>query len=134
MATFGDNGLAPYSAMLMLAAAAFLSSPFFVLFFTTFPIVGAAGKLGGYLSGSKMQHLLGLGGGILWGTGMLTALLWAAAPRITQPSLLIQYILSNGAVLVAAAWGVLAWHEFSGSGQRVRMLVSGMMVACSWRA
>ena len=45
-----------------------------------------------------------------------------------SPARLIQYVLSNGALLVAAAWGLLAWHEFRGAGDRVRMLAIGMMV------
>jgi glucose uptake protein len=126
--TTGDNGLSPYSALGLLAVAAFLSSPFFVLFFTTFPIVGAAGKMGGYLTGTKMQHLLGVGGGMLWGAGMLSSLLMAVAPRGVLPGGLILYSLSNGAVVVAAAWGVFVWREFREAGERTRMLVTGMMV------
>ncbi len=126
--TGGDNGLAPYPAVMLLSVAAILSSPFFVLFFTTFPVASIAGSPSGYLAGSGKQHLLGVAGGILWGVGILTALLMAAAPRNTQPSALVQYILSNGALLVAVAWGLLAWHEFRGGGDRVRMLAAGMVV------
>ena len=59
---------------------------------------------------------------------MLTSLMTAGAPRNVQPSALIQYVLSNGALVVAAAWGLLAWREFRGGGDRVRMLATGMMV------
>jgi glucose uptake protein len=126
--TSGENGLAPYSAVLLLAVSALVSAPFFVLFFTTFPVTGAAGSIRGYLDGSKRQHLLGLTGGILWGTGMLSSLLVAVAPMEAQPGALIQYPLKNGALLVAAAWGLLAWGEFRGSSERVRMMVAGMLV------
>lgn len=126
--TSGENGLAPYPAVLLLSVAAILSSPFFVLFFTTFPVATAAGSPAGYLAGSLKQHLLGVAGGIMWGAGILTALLAAAAPRDAQPSALIQYVLSNGALLIAAAWGLVAWHEFRGGGDRVRMLTAGMVV------
>ena len=127
-ATGGDNALAPYSAVMLLSAAALVSSPFFVLFFTTFPVVSTAGMPSGYLAGSGKQHLMGLAGGIVWGTGMLTGLMAEIVPRDAQPSALIQYVLSNGALLVAAAWGLLAWREFRGGGDRVRMLATGMMV------
>lgn len=127
-ATSGDNAVAPYAAMLLLSVAALLSSPFFVLFFTTFPVVSTAGLPSGYLSGSGKQHLLGLAGGVLWGAGTLAALMTAVAPREAQPSALIQYVLNNGALLVAAAWGLLAWQEFRGGGDRVRMLAIGMIV------
>jgi glucose uptake protein len=127
-ATGGDNGLAPYSAMLLLSVAALISSPFFVLFFMTFPVVSTAGMPSGYLAGSGKQHLLGLAGGILLGVGMLTGLMATVAPQEAQPSALIQYALNNGALLVAAAWGLLAWQEFRGGGDRVRMLAAGMLV------
>jgi len=127
-ATFAENGLAPYSTVLLLSISALLSSPFFVLFFITFPITASAASGGGYFSGSAKQHLLGLAGGLLWTAGMLSTLLVAGAPATEQPNPLIQYVLSHGALLVAAAWGLLAWHEFRGTNERVRMLVTGTLV------
>jgi len=127
-ATGGDYALAPYSAMMLLSVAMLPSAPFFVLFFTTFPVVSTVGRPSGYLSGSRKQHVLGLLGGVLCGAGLLTGLLAAAAPQDAQPSALIQYGLSNGALVVAAAWGLLAWHEFREGGHSVRMLAVGMMV------
>jgi glucose uptake protein len=126
-ATSGDNPLAPYPAVLLLSIAALFSSPFFVLFFITFPVVSTGGA-DGYFSGSAKQHLLGVAGGILWGAGMLAALLVAVAPQAAQPAASMQYILNNGAFLVAAAWGLLAWHEFRGGGHRAGMLAAGMAV------
>jgi glucose uptake protein len=126
--TFGENGLAPYSAVLLLSVGALLSAPIFVLFFITFPVSGDSA--GGYLSGKAKQHLLGLAGGVLLGGGMLSGLLSAGAPAGLQLSPLPQYALSHGAFLLAAAWGLLAWREFQGSGDRVRMLVTGMLVLC----
>jgi glucose uptake protein len=126
--TSGENGMAPYSAFLLLGVSALLTSPFFVLFFTTFPLAGTAGSPGSYFAGSKKQHLQGVAGGILWGAGMLTGLLTAQAPRDTQPSAWIQYVLNNGALLVAAAWGLLAWREFRDAGHRANMLAAGMVV------
>jgi glucose uptake protein len=124
----GDNALAPYSAMMLLSIATLLSAPFFVLFFITFPVVSTGGGPSGYLSGSGKQHVLGLGGGVLYGAGVLTGLLAAVAQQDAQPSALIQYVLSNGALVVAAAWGLLAWREFREGGHSVRMLAVGMMV------
>jgi hypothetical protein len=128
-ATTGDGSLAPYPAMLLLAVAALVSSPFFVLFFTTFPLASTAGMPSGYLAGNVKQHLMGVTGGIICGAGILTSLLAAGAPQNVQPSALIQYVLNNGALLVAAAWGLLAWQELRGGGDRVPILAVGMMVS-----
>jgi glucose uptake protein len=127
-ATSGENGLAPYSAVLLLAVSALLSSPFFVLFFITFPVGGTAGNVGSYLSGTVKQHLLGVAGGVFWAAGVLSGLLAAGAPSPARLNPLIQYGLSHGALLVAAAWGLLVWHEFRGATVRVGMLVAGMLV------
>jgi hypothetical protein len=59
---------------------------------------------------------------------MLSSLLVAVAPMDAQPGALIQYPLKHGALLVAAAWGLLAWREFQGASERVQMLVLGMFV------
>lgn len=127
-ATFGDNGLAPYSALVLLSISAILSSPFFVLFFTTFPVASVAGSPKSYLAGNKKQHLLGVAGGIVWGIGLLTGLLASTAPRNLQPGFSTLYSLNNGALIVAAGWGLLAWRDVQGAGDRVRMLSIGMMV------
>ncbi len=74
------------------------------------------------------QHRMGVTGGILWGAGTLCALMATLTPKDAQPSALIQYVLSHGALVVAAAWGLLAWQEFRGGGDRVRMLAAGRMV------
>jgi len=124
----GDGGLAPYPALVLISVAAVLSSPFFVLFFATFPVTGAAAMPSGYLAGSAKQHLMGLAGGVVWGAGLLTSLIVAGAPSTAQPSALIQYILSNAAPLVAIAWGLLIWRELREGDHRVQMLAAGMVV------
>jgi glucose uptake protein len=130
-ATSGENGLAPYSSVLLLAISAVLSAPFFVLFFITFPVTAAGAP--GYFGGTGKQHLLGLAGGILWGAGTLSYLLMAGAPVNAQPGAsvqnsVIQYMLAHGPVLVAAMWGLLAWKEFRGASQRSHLMVAGMLV------
>ena len=60
--TSGENGLAPYSAVLFLSVAALLSSPFFVLFFTTFPVATIAGSPHWVLSRERQATPAGLGG------------------------------------------------------------------------
>ena len=66
-----------------------------MIFFTTFPVVGTSAGVRGYLAGNMKQHLLGVVGGILWGTGMLSTLLIIAAPQNAQPGALYQYPLNH---------------------------------------
>lgn len=124
----GEGGLAPYPALALISVAVVVSSPFFMLFFTTFPVSGAAAMPSGYLAGSAKQHLLGLAGGVILGAGLLTSLIVAGAPSTAQPSALIQYILSNAAPLMAIAWGLLVWRELREGDHRVRMLAAGIVV------
>lgn len=131
-ATSGENGMAPYSAALLLAAGAFFSAPVFVLFFATFPVAGAPATVRGYLDGTKKQHFLGVAGGIVWTTGLLGGLMVSAAPAVAQfsaaPQYLLGHALNQAALLVAAAWGLLVWREFRGTSTRVHMLIAAMLV------
>jgi glucose uptake protein len=131
-ATGGENGMAPYAATLLLAAGAFFSAPVFVLFFATFPLAGAPATVRGYLDGTRRQHFLGVAGGVAWTTGLLGSLMVSAAAPIAQFSGVAQYLLgralSEAALLLAAAWGLLVWREFRGTSTRVHMLIAAMLI------
>ena len=53
------------------------------------------------------KHLAGLGGGLIWGMGMIALLIGSK-----QAGDAVSYGLSQGATIVSVLWGLFAWHEF----------------------
>jgi len=52
------------------------------------------------------QHMLGLAGGAIWCTGMVTSLAAASAPAEARAGAVAAYLLAQGFALVAALWGI----------------------------
>ncbi len=125
----GETALSPYGAALLFGGGILLSSLLYTPFFLNFPVQGNPLQLGAYLNGTKRQHFWGFLGGFLWMAGTLAAYLAASVPAATQP--VVSYALLQGAPLVAALWGLLAWREFQGTAVRVKMLMTAMLVLYS---
>jgi glucose uptake protein len=124
----GDNGVGPYGLAALIGAAMFFSTLLYVPFFVNFPVKGEPVQVRGYFQGTKKQHFLGIFGGILWMVGLTAALVAAAAPAPVQTPPALAFALFNGAPVLAALWGVLAWREFKGSAQNVNMLLWAMFI------
>ena len=71
------------------------------------PVEGPPLQYSDYLKGDYKSHLTGILGGIIWCVGMSFSIIASdkAGPAIS-------YGLGQGAVLVAAIWGVFIWKEF----------------------
>jgi glucose uptake protein len=117
------NTLGPYSVAVFLTLGALLSCFVWNIYFMKKPLVGEPVNFSGFFSGPPSGHLLGLAGGIIWGTGMVFNL---AAASFTGVA--ISYAIGQSAPMVAALWGLLAWREFAGSGSRARMYLALMFV------
>jgi glucose uptake protein len=87
------------------------------------PLVGEPVSFSGFFSGPRSGHLLGLAGGVIWGTGMVFNLVAASFTGVA-----ISYAIGQSAPVVAALWGVLAWKEFAGSGTRAKVYLALMFV------
>jgi len=124
----GDNGVAPYGLALLFAAGIFGCTIVLAPFFFNFPVAGPPIKLSDYFSGSAKQHLLGLSGGILVGFAFLTGMLALAAPTAFRAEALPSYLLSQGAPVLAVAYGMFVWREFKGAGERIRLLFLLMLI------
>jgi len=121
--TTRGNALTPYSSVVFLTLGALLSCFIWNLYFMRKPLVGEPVKLSGFVSAAPSGHLLGLLGGIIWGTGTVFNVV---AGKST--SFAISYAIGQSAPMVAALWGVLAWKEFAGSGSRARIYLTLMFV------
>ena len=117
------NTLGPYSVAVFLTLGALLSCFVWNIYFMKKPLVGEPVSFSGFFSGPPSGHLLGLAGGVVWGTGMVFNL---AAASFTGVA--ISYAIGQSAPMVAALWGLLAWKEFAGSGSRAKIYLVLMFV------
>jgi glucose uptake protein len=117
------NALGPYSVAVFLTLGALLSCFLWNIYFMKRPLVGEPVNFSGFFSGPPSGHLLGLAGGLIWGTGMVFNLVAASFTGVA-----ISYAIGQSAPMVAALWGVLAWKEFAGSGTRAKLYLALMFV------
>jgi len=110
--TAPDPGkLTPYSAVFIFSLGVFLSNFLWNTIFMYRPLSGEPVTYGDYFQkGNLRLHLIGILGGVIWCLGMFFSIL---ASDVAGPA--ISYGLSQGATMVAAAWGVFVWREFAGA-------------------
>jgi glucose uptake protein len=117
------NTLGPYSIAVFLTLGALLSCFIWNIYFMKHPLVGEPVSFSGFFKGPICGHMLGLLGGIIWGTGMVFNLVAANFTGVA-----ISYAIGQSAPMVAALWGVLAWKEFEGAGSRAKLYLALMFV------
>ncbi|HTE90581.1 MAG TPA: GRP family sugar transporter [Terriglobales bacterium] len=117
------NTLGPYSIAVFLTLGALLSCFLWNIYFMKKPLVGEPVDFSGFFKGSSSGHMLGLLGGVIWGTGMVFNLVAANFTGVA-----ISYAIGQSAPMVAALWGVLAWKEFAGAGTRAKVYLALMFV------
>ncbi len=124
LAKAGDNGMGPYSVGLVFAAGVFASTFLLNLFLMNLPVQGQAVEILDYFKGRATQHLLGLLGGALWFSGMISSLVVAAAvAKDAQIGPAAGLALRQGATMIGALWGLLVWKEFQNADVRVKTLI-----------
>jgi glucose uptake protein len=115
--------LGPYSIAVFLTLGALLSCFIWNVYFMKKPLVGDPVSFSGFFRGPASGHILGLLGGVIWGTGMVFNLVAANFTGVA-----ISYAIGQSAPMVAALWGVLAWKEFKGAGGRAWTYLTFMFV------
>jgi glucose uptake protein len=124
----GDLGLGPYAVAAVFAMGVFLSTFVFNVFLMNLPVEGEPLEVLDIFRSTPREHLLGVVGGALWCTGLVTSLLAASAPAEAHLATVAGYLLARGFPLIAALWGILLWKEFKGSDLRVKTLVVFMFL------
>lgn len=114
----------PYSAIVLFATGIFISNFLFNTVIMRVPVQGAPVSYSDYFSGGFKSHITGVLGGIIWCTGMAFSIIasGSAGPAVS-------YGLGQGAVLVAAIWGVFIWREFKSAPDGTHSLLY-IMFAC----
>ena len=119
-AKHGDP-LSPYSAAVFLTLGALLSCFIWNIYFMKKPLVGEPVNFSGFFQTSVSNHLLGLLGGVLWGTAMVFNLVAANFTGVA-----ISYAIGQSAPMIAALWGVFVWKEFAGAPGKAKAYLGGM--------
>jgi hypothetical protein len=128
MGSQGEAGVGPYGVALLFAGGILVSTAIINPFFFNFPVAGNPIGLTDYFKGTGKQHLLGFLGGVIVGVGFLAGALALSAPVAARAAAMPSYALSQGAPILAVAWGLLAWREFKNAGERSTLLFRLMWV------
>jgi len=107
------NALTPYSVAVFFTLGALLCCFVVNVYFMKRPLVGEPVRFGDFFRASGRDHLLGLLGGLIWGTGTVFNFVAASFTGVA-----ISYAIGQSAPMVAALWGIFVWKEFAGSGGR----------------
>lgn len=111
--------LTPYTAVFVFSVGVFLSNFLWNTFFMYRPVSGKPVTYADYFNkGNFRLHAIGILGGVIWCLGMFFSIL---ASDLAGPA--ISYGLSQGATMVAAAWGVFVWREFRGAPRGTNQLI-----------
>lgn len=118
--------LTPYSAIVLFALGIFLSNFLFNTVLMRKPVQGLPVSYGDYFKGNFKSHATGILGGGVWCIGMSFSIIASdkAGPAIS-------YGLGQGAVLIAAIWGVFIWKEFRNAPRGTGFLLYTMFICFS---
>jgi glucose uptake protein len=118
----GEIGLGPYAIAFVFAIGVFISTFVFNVFLMNLPVEGEPLEVLDIFKSTPKQHLLGIAGGVVWGTGMVTSLAAAGAPVEVRMTAGAGYFMAQAFALVAALWGILLWKELKGGELRIKAL------------
>jgi glucose uptake protein len=123
MAKAGETGLGPYAVGLIFCLGIFCSTFIYNLYFMNLPVQGPPIEVRDYFGGRPRQHLFGVLGGVVWAAGTIANFAAASAPQEVQVGPAVSYAMGQGATMVSALWGIIAWKEFAGSDAKVKALL-----------
>jgi glucose uptake protein len=115
--------LTPYSISVFFTVGALLCCPIVNVYFMKKPLVGDPVDFAGYFTAGTANHLWGLFGGFIWGTGGVFN--FVAGGKL---GVAVSYAIGQSAPMVAALWGVFVWKEFAGAGGKAKGYLAGMFL------
>ncbi len=124
----GESGLGPYSCVFLFMAGLFVTTLVYNLFLINLPVEGEPVELIEYFRMRFTDHLLGVLAGMMLCTALAAELISEGGPPEAQVGTVMTYGLKQGAMLVAALWGVWVWKDFRDAGGRVRGMVTAFTV------
>jgi glucose uptake protein len=116
--------LTPYGTAVAFTAGAFLSCIVVNGYLMKHPIVGQPVAFSGYFQARGIDHVWGLLGGLIWGTGGVFN--FVAGGKL---GVAIAYAIGQSSPMVAALWGIFVWKEFEGAGGKAKGYLAAMFVS-----
>lgn len=116
--------LTPYTVAACFTIGALACCFVFNVYLMKSPVVGEPLSFSGYVTAPGSYHALGLIGGAIWGIG--TVFNFVAASLV---GVAISYAIGQASPMIAALWGVLAWHEFRGANRKAKLYLAGMFTS-----
>jgi glucose uptake protein len=113
--------LTAYSIAFFFTFGAFLCCFVVNVYFMKNPLVGEALDFSGYFKARPADHLLGVLGGVIWGTGGVFNFVAAGLVGVA-----VSYAIGQSAPMVAALWGVFVWKEFRGANATAKTYLVAM--------
>jgi glucose uptake protein len=115
--------LTPYSVAVFFTLGALACCFVVNVYFMRRPLVGEPVDFRDYFRQRPFDHLLGLSGGVIWGTGAVFNFVAAGFTGVA-----ISYAIGQAAPMVAALWGVFVWNEFRGARPSAMKYLTAMFV------
>jgi glucose uptake protein len=115
--------LTPYSVAVFFTLGAFICCFVVNVYFMRKPLVGEPVDFRDYFRQRPVDHVLGLLGGAIWGTGAVFNFVAAGFVGVA-----ISYAIGQAAPMVAALWGVFVWKEFRGANNTAKKYLAAMFV------
>jgi len=120
--SFPENGkMGPYGAVACFAGGVLLSNLLFNTIIMKRPVQGCPLVWSDYRKGSAKNHIMGMLGGMIWGTGLMLSMLSAG-----KAGFAISFGLGQGNAMIAAIWGVFIWKEFRNAPAGTSKFIYGM--------
>jgi glucose uptake protein len=114
----------PYSAVVVFAAASFLSNFIYNSYIMKHPFKGKPVTYRGYFAkDTGKDHLIGIIGGMINATGTTFNIIASGMVGAA-----VAYALGQSNPMIAAIWGVFVWREFKGAPKGTNKLISLMFL------
>lgn len=122
----GAHGFGPYGVALVFALGVAICAIPVNAFLMRRPLTDdAPATFRQYFAAAPKEHLWGVIGGLIWGTGLIFSLV-PGKTALVGPA--ISYAVGQGATMVSAVWGVFVWREFEHAPAASRRLIAPMFV------
>jgi glucose uptake protein len=115
--------LTAYSVAVFFTLGAFICCFVVNVYFMRKPLVGEPVDFRDYFRQRPADHVLGVLGGAIWGTGAVFNFVAAGFVGVA-----ISYAIGQAAPMVAALWGVFVWKEFRGANNTAKTYLAAMFV------